>query len=159
MWRAQPSLSGATCPAGSKTSCCESFVIFWQSFLSFSFCTLLSLTAFSFHPPITLSTPATWVLSWCFSFLISAFLRPSPVFQSIPSALYPCIVSNISSSLPTTASCSFSSALPRYFCPSHPYSQPWLLPSPSLLFSVISSKHKSLLFIFSASPPHPLCIL
>lgn len=25
MWRARPSLSGATCPAGSKTSCCESF--------------------------------------------------------------------------------------------------------------------------------------
>ena len=27
MWRAPPSLSGATCPAGSRTSCCESFEI------------------------------------------------------------------------------------------------------------------------------------
>lgn len=46
MWRAQPLLSGATCPAGSKTSCCESFIRALLSldllFHSFLCCVLLS---------------------------------------------------------------------------------------------------------------------
>lgn len=45
MWRAQPLLSGATCPAGSKTSCCESFNIFRLNSPLFSFCTSLAVSS------------------------------------------------------------------------------------------------------------------
>lgn len=56
MWRAQPLLSAATCPAGSKTSCCESY---FRAFLS------LNLVSHSLL---------------CFFSLIWFFTKPSCVF-------------------------------------------------------------------------------
>lgn len=69
MWRAQPLLWGATCPAGSKTSCCESFIIFKQSFsftLLFFFCHLLFI---KLPPsPSFFTPPSKEVLSlYCFA--------------------------------------------------------------------------------------------
>lgn len=73
MWRAQPLLSGATCPAGSKTSCCESFIIFRQNF---SLRTSLSLALSSTLHLSCTSAWAAWVLL-CVFFSSLAFYQPS----------------------------------------------------------------------------------
>lgn len=124
MWRAQPSLSEAACPAGSKTSCCESFIIFWLNSLS------VHLPFFSLF--LFLSSPLwTWaalsafvVVFFIISCRLSTFLSsPLPFSQiSIPSAFYPCIVPRsffLSASAPppsTTLSSLLLSSLPRHFC-------------------------------------------
>lgn len=116
MWRAQPLLSGATCPAGSKTSCCESFIIFRLNSPRLSFCTSLAVSS-----AFILFIYSPLQLLECFFFFIARSINPF-FHSSIPSALYPCIVSHSSSSthphirlqqLPS----SFSSALPRRLCP------------------------------------------
>ena len=84
MWRAQPSLSGATCPAGSKTSCCESSSIFWQSF-----CFPPSLLPLHFlYPPI--SSSAAWIFCHVFFFNLLhsiIFLPHFPVLLLHPQCL------------------------------------------------------------------------
>lgn len=65
MWRAPPSLSGAACPVGSRTSCCES------------------------SPSLSLHHPLVTILSICLSFSLS-LLHPSDYISSFISiSLYP----------------------------------------------------------------------
>lgn len=113
MWRAQPLLSGATCPAGSKTSCCESFIIFRLNSPRLSFCTSLAVSS-----AFILFIYSPLQLLECFFFFIARSINPF-FHSSIPSALYPCIVSHSSSSThppPTTSIlffiCSPSTPLP-----------------------------------------------
>lgn len=136
MWRARPSLSGATCPAGSKTSCCESFIR-----------ALLSLNLL-FHSLLCCSVICFSSSSWVFSiFLLPHFLSFS---------LYPRVVSPDSfclSTPPTSASSSFSLALPRCISPSRLISQPWLSPSP---FSLLC--HLFLMWLFDLHQLSPLLL-
>ena len=127
-----------------------------------SLSTSLSLplsSAFPFHPLISSSISAAWVLL-CF-FLSLAFDQPSflpPLFFTPPSQVpFIPVLFLIALPLCICTSSSFSSALPQHFCPSHPPSPPWIPSSPSFSpSSVTSSKHSFLIFICSAPPlPHP----
>lgn len=121
MWRALPSLSGATCPAGSKTSCCKSFIIFTQKSLVLFWSPLQPFESFFFsvHPKCPLSLHCSTQL-----------LRPESVHPP-----------------PTSASSSFPSALPQYLCRSYPPllhfgSPPAHLSSPlSVLLNAASDLH------------------
>lgn len=130
MWRAQPLLSGATCPAGSKTSCCESYfrALFSLSLLSHALLCCSSLVWFSI-----------------FVFFPS-FLLPHSVFT-----LYPNIVMIFSSLFtpPTSALSSFSTALPWCFSSWHPFLRLGSLPAPFLSFPY----HLFLMWCFD---PHQL---
>lgn len=132
MWRAQPLLSGVTNPAGSKTSCCELCFLWIFSLL----CSLISFSTF-----------APWVF---------LFFSPASSFQTSAS-LYPLFKqSHDSVSLftpPTSASSSFSLALPRCLSSLQLFSQPWVSPSPFFL-SLLSLVFNVTLWSSTAKPPY-----
>ena len=129
-----------------------------QTKLSSRLLLYLSRCLLCFHPLHLLSTSAAWVL---FFFFTARVLSASFFHSSIPSALHPCIVSHSSSSthphirLQQLPHPLFHLLSLDASAPSHPPSQPWLPPSPSLPSSVTSSQRSSLIFIYSAPPPPP----
>lgn len=148
-------LSGATCPAGSKTSCCESFIIFRLNSPRLSFCTSLAVSS-----AFILFIYSPLQLLECFYFFSSLVLS-TPFFT--PPSQVPFIPVLFRIALPLRIRTSASNNFHPIFhllsldasAPSHPPSQPWLPPSPSLLSSVTSSQRSSLIFIYSAPPPPP----
>lgn len=87
MWRAQPLLSGATCPAGSKTSCCESSVralCFTESPLSLSPLLLFPylLSRFSSSSVFFQLPPSTLSLLFGLIHTLSLMVFPSLIYPS-----------------------------------------------------------------------------
>lgn len=127
-----------------------------QTKLSSPLLLYLSRCLLCFHPLHLLSTSAAWVL-----FFFSSLVLSTPFFT--PPSQVPFIPVLFRIALPLRIRTSASNNFHPLFhllsldasAPSHPPSQPWLPPSPSLLSSVTSSQRSSLIFIYSAPPPPP----
>lgn len=119
MWRAQPLLSGATCPAGSKTSCCESFFIHLQHSSESPpprESRLHPLSIPSSHFSLKLTNALVFFLSSLLSYFLST-LTPSP-FSSLPhqALLIPVFHTAHPHCIHTSTTSSSSCAVPRHPC-------------------------------------------